>query len=112
MRVCWRWRRWYWADTLRCEGDFDAAGGGWGFGDARALATLVYAGSDAAAHLDLARATIEGSRGGATTFDGMLIVRLIDADAAALRRQVARVSGALRAAVFGLSPVLPTVFHC
>lgn len=102
-----------WADTLRCEGDFEAEGRKpFGFGNARAIATLVYAGSDAALHLELARALVERPGGGATTFDDLLIVRMIHADPDTLRKQVAHVAGRLRAAIFGTSPAMPAVFHC
>lgn len=112
----WRIRRdgrLIWADTLRCKGDFEAERRKpFGFGDARAIAALVYVGSDAASHLDLARAHIEAPGAGATSFDDMLILRMIHADPDALRKQVSRVAGALRAEIFGLSPSMPTVFHC
>lgn len=112
----WRIRRdgrLVWADTLRCEGDFAAEGRApYGFGDAQAVATLVYIGAGAARHLDLARTLAEAPGGGATGFDDMLIVRMLHADAQTLRREVMRVAGVLRAAIFGLSPTMPAICCC
>ncbi|MET0270387.1 MAG: urease accessory protein UreD [Sphingomonas sp.] len=112
----WRIRRegrLIWVDALRLDGDVAAAmAAPFAFGDARSTATIVYVGADAATHLDVARALIGDVRGGATSFDGMLIVRLLAADAAALRRAVARIAGGLRHAIAGYAPRLPAVWHC
>ncbi|MBH1999861.1 MAG: urease accessory protein UreD [Sphingomonadaceae bacterium] len=112
----WRIRRGgrlVWADALHVEGDFMATGRApFGFGDARAVATLVYAGTDAADYLDLARTLVEAPRGGATSFDGLLILRLTNGDPHALRKDVMRAAGVLRAAIFGLSPTMPTICYC
>lgn len=112
----WRIRRngeLIWADTLRCEGAFESAGRApFGFGDAQAVATLVYVGVGAALHLDLARELAAPSGGGATAFDDMLIVRMLHADPQLLRREVMRAAGVLRAAIFGLSPAMPAICCC
>jgi len=112
----WRIRRdgrLVWADALHAAGDFQAlARRPFGFGDARALATLLYAGADAEDHLPLARDLTPGDTAGATSFDGLLILRFLDSDAAGLRAAVVRAAGALRAATLGLSPTLPAVWHC
>lgn len=112
----WRVRRdgvLVWADALHIAGAFDDLGGApFGMGDATALATLIYAGPDAEAQLELARGLVEPPGGGATALDGLLIVRLIDADPARLRREVMRVAGVLRAAIFGLSPTMPAICYC
>lgn len=112
----WRIRRGgrlVWADTLHVEGDFAAQGRApFGFGDATAIATLVYAGPDAGAYLDLARSLFDGPGAGATSFDGLLILRLTAADPQALRQDVMRAAGILRAAIFGLSPTMPTICYC
>lgn len=112
----WRIRRegrLIWVDTLRLEGDIAAAmAAPFAFGDARSTATIVYVGADAAQHLDLARALIGEQRGGATSFDGMLIVRLLGADGAKLRLAVMRVAAGLRAAIGGFAPRLPAVWRC
>ncbi|MCI4588709.1 urease accessory protein UreD [Sphingobium sp. BYY-5] len=112
----WRIRRdgrLVWADTLHVEGDFAAQGRApFGFGEATAIATLVYAGPDAGDYLDLARSLFEGPGSGATSFDGLLILRLTSADPQALRKDVMRAAGVLRAAIFGLSPTMPTICYC
>jgi urease accessory protein len=112
----WRIRRdgrLIWADGLHIDGDFAAtADGPFGFDGARAFATILYAGADAQAHLDLARALTQGPNSGATSFDGLLILRFLNADAAALRKAVIRAAGALRAATLGLPHTLPAVWHC
>lgn len=112
----WRIRRGgrlVWADALHVEGDFASQGRApFGFGDASAIATLVYAGPDAADYLDLARTLVEAPTGGATSFDGLLILRLTRNDAQALRKDVMRAAGILRAAIFGLSPSMPTICYC
>jgi urease accessory protein len=110
----WRIRRGgalIWADALRHRGSLDRALP-YGFGDAGALATLVYAGPEAEAQLELARGLVEPALGGATAFDGMLIVRMLAPDATLLRREVMRIAGVLRAAIFGLSPSMPAICHC
>ncbi|MGI4876137.1 MAG: urease accessory protein UreD [Janthinobacterium lividum] len=110
----WRIRRagrLIWADALRLDGSGQAALP-FGFGDALATATIVYAGADAGEHIGEARRLVGGDRGGATSFDGLLIVRLIAADAAALRRGVVRIAAGLRAAILNLTPRLPAVWTC
>lgn len=109
----WRAGRLLWADALHIAGDFAAiADAPFGFGGARAIATLAYAGPDAACHLDLARDLAGAPDGGATCLDGLLILRLIDRDARALRDRVIRAAAALRAATLGLPPRLPAVWYC
>lgn len=112
----WRIRRdgrLVWADALHVAGDFGSAGRApFGFGEAVAVATLVYAGPDAAQHLDLARHLSEPPTGGATSFDDLLILRMTRDDPQALRRDVMRAAGVLRAAIFGLSPSMPTIVNC
>ncbi|PCD02096.1 Urease accessory protein UreD [Sphingomonas spermidinifaciens] len=110
----WRIRRGgalVWADALRIEGALDRTQP-YGLGDAGALATLVYAGPEAEAQLDLARGLAEPALGGATAFDGLLVIRMLGPDATRLRREVMRIAGVLRAAIFGLSPSMPAICHC
>lgn len=109
----WRDGRLVWADGLHLSGDIEGlAALPWGLGDATALATLVYAGPDALSFLPLARELTEGETSGATLVNGILLLRLLAADAAALRVQVAKALCALRAAAFGLPPRLPAVWTC
>lgn len=127
----WRIRRdgrLVWADALHMDGaeDANAAPPGdvaegacaalaalpFGFGEARAMATLLYAGPDAAAHLDLARSLAPAPLGGATCFEDLLILRLIDRDGLALRTAVTRAIMALRAAALGAPSRLPALWTC
>ncbi|WP_426163416.1 urease accessory protein UreD [Sandarakinorhabdus sp. DWP1-3-1] len=112
----WRIRRdgrLVWVDALRLEGDIAAQmAAPFGFGDACSSATLLYVGTDAEAHLELARILVAGCEGGATSFDGLLVVRLLSADAAALRRTVMRLVAGLRAAAGGYAAAMPNVWHC
>lgn len=101
-----------WVDALHLEGDIAAQmAAPFGFGDACSTATILYAGADAADHLDAVRALITDAMGGATSFDGLLIVRLLGADAAALRRAVMRITAGLRA-LAGFAAAMPNVWHC
>ncbi len=112
----WRIRRdgrLVWVDALRLDGDIAVQmAAPFAFGAACSAATLVYVGADAAEHLALARTLIDGCDGGATSFDGLLIVRLLAADAAALRRTVMRLAAGLRAAAGGFADAMPNVWHC
>lgn len=109
------WRIWrsdelIWADALHIDGNFaEIAAHPFCLGSARALATLAYAGVDAADHLPLAR---ELADGGATCFEGLLVMRMIDADPRLLRNRVMRAASALRAATLGLPDRLPAVWYC
>ena len=112
------WRIWrdgalIWADALHIDGDFPAL---WSapfrLGGARALATLVYAGQDAAEHLELARTLAPAPSGGATCLDRLLILRFLHADPRTLRDQVVRAAEALRAVTLGLPERLPAVWYC
>ncbi|WP_245586113.1 urease accessory protein UreD [Solimonas soli] len=112
----WRIRRdgrLIWADALHLAGDVAAARAApFGFGDAGACATLLYAGDDAEAQLPLARALLADHPGAATAFGGLLIARLLAADAAALRRSLIHLAGGLRQGIAGLPARLPRVWYC
>lgn len=109
-----RWRirrggRLVFADTFRVEGATRellagrATGGG-----ARAFATVVLAAPDAEARLDDVREVAEagGSVAGASAFDGLLVARLANADARALRGDLAKLIVHIRRAD------LPRVWSC
>jgi urease accessory protein len=112
----WRVRfggRLVWADTLGLAGDVAAQlGAPAGFAGAAALATAVYVGADAAAHLALARALAEGGdcRGGATLLGPVLVARFLDARAEIVRAALARYVAGLRHAAAGLPAVLPRLW--
>lgn len=117
----WRIRRdgrLLWADALRLDGNVaELMARPFGCGEAQACASLVYAGPDAETRLAAARALIgkeaDGdTRLGATSFDGLLIVRLLGRNAAVLRSKLVRLAGSLRAEIFGGPPRMPTVWTC
>ena len=80
-------------DTVRLRGEVRAR---LAAGRAGAVATILYAGPDAAAHLAPVREALTGAEGGASSWDGMLVARLIAPDGQALRCSVVAVLGALR----------------
>lgn len=112
----WRIRRdgrLIWADAMHLEGDIEQLGRArFSLGAARALLTMVYAGTDAASHLDLAREIVPQSLGGATVLDGLLIVRMMGEDPRVVRDTALTAASALRSAAFGLSPLLPSICYC
>ena len=114
----WRIRRGgrlVWADAMQLQGDVAALRARpFGFGTARACATLVYVGDDAAALLPPLRERLQGfaQRVAATSFDGLLIVRVLTEDAADMRTAVRVAAGALRALAAGLPERLPKVWDC
>lgn len=114
----WRIRRGgrlVWADALRLEGDIHSQRQApYGLGQARACATLVYAGSDAGALLEPLRTVLEpfGEGCGVTVLDEVLIARLLGEDAARLRLWVMRAAGFIRHSVTGLSDRMPRVWSC
>jgi urease accessory protein len=104
-----------WADAMRLQGDVAAQRAqAFGFGTARACATLVYVGDDAAALLSPLRERLQGfaERAAATAFDGLLIVRVLADDAADMRIAVRVAAAALRALAAGLPERLPKVWDC
>ena len=90
-----------WVDRLGLSGDVAARLNGMGFGGACAMATAVYAGSEAGALLPAARAAAEAEGGGATVVNGILVVRLLGAQPGQVRDGLTRVIDRLRAAMFG-----------
>jgi urease accessory protein len=100
-----------WADAIRLSGDLAAARARpFGFGNAAGYATLVAAGPGVAGQLETARAIAAGSgaaQAGATVVGGILLLRLMDADGAALRRAVAVAAIVLRQRLFGRPARLP-----
>lgn len=123
----WRIRRdghLIWADALHLYAPARLAP--FGFGTAVACSTLVYVGDDANARLagvrwvlDEHRAiavsggpAVSGVSGGATAFDGLLLVRLLATDAAELRVLAMALASHLREAATGLPPRVPRVWHC
>lgn len=114
----WRIRRagrLIWADALHLAGDLRRLRGApFGLGSRVACCTVLYVGPDAAAHRELARRCLGagGLPGGATAFQGLLLIRLMADDALQLKGVLTDLLGALRAAAAGLPPGLPRVWHC
>lgn len=114
----WRIRRngrLLWADALHLQGDVAAQRTQpFGFGNANAAATLLYAGDDAAQYLDAVRGLIgdDADLAAATCMEGLLIVRFLSSDATRLRPVLMRIAGGLRHLATGLRPHLPRVWSC
>lgn len=112
------WRiRWggrlIWADALHLSGDAaQEMARPFAFGGALSLATIAYVGADARQHLDLARTLIGPARGGATTFENLLVARILGADATVVRDGVMRVIAGLRAAALGFAEQAPLLWRC
>lgn len=113
-RLADRWRlrrggRLVFADMFRLDGDAQTilAGAATGAG-ARAFATLVWAAPGVEARIDHVRAGLEGVSGeaGASAFDGLVMVRLANGSAQALRADVVRLSMHIREAE------MPRVWSC
>lgn len=105
------------ADALHLDGDIAAAcAAPFAFGHATACATLIYAAADAPALLEPVRTHAAADASPpivhATLREEVLIVRLLAADPAALRRAVVDVAGTIRSLAAGLPPRLPRVWYC
>src|SRR5262249_32710171 len=93
-----------WADALSLADEGTSAlGETLAFAGARALATALYAGPDAADHLPLARklTAAAGCRAGATLVNGTLLARFLAEDPAMLRSDLVAYVSALRHAAAG-----------
>jgi urease accessory protein len=103
-----------WRDVFRLAGDFaDALDAPAGLAGARAVTTFAYVGADAPERLDLARELLDPApvRTGATVVNGILVARLLGEDPLALRSAFALFWARFRAAVAGLPPVMPRLWH-
>jgi urease accessory protein len=109
-----RWRirrggRLVFADTFRVEGAARTllAGAATG-GGARAFATVVFVDRDAETRLDEVRALLAtgSSAGGASAFDGLLVIRLAHGEPARLKAELSRLLVLIRRAE------LPRVWSC
>lgn len=100
-----------WADALEIE---DGAPDVAGLGGANALAMALYAGADAAVHLDPIREALpetgDSLRCGATVIGELLLVRLLG-EAKAVRKELVATLQRLRAQALGLPARLPRVWH-
>ena len=105
-----------WADALRLEDDMAGVLAEPAcFDGATAYATVVHAGDDAAARLDLARSLLgrneAGLRAGVTVVNGVLVARWLGRDAETLRRAFGDFWAAFRAAAGGRRDTLPRLWH-
>jgi urease accessory protein len=103
-----------WTDRLRLEGAYAGTlAAAAGLGGAAAVATIVYAAADAPDWVDAARDLVaaEGVHAGFSAVNGLLQGRLLAADPLALRRAFTLFWARFRAAVAGLPPVLPRLWH-
>ncbi len=114
-----RWRvdragRPLWRDGLLVEGGSNALAAAAGFGGARALATIVYAGPNAADLVEPLRALLDaaGHFSGASLVHGLLIARLLGDDAGPLKRGLSNIIGAFRAQALGRPAAAPRVWLC
>ncbi len=118
MHDSWRVRRGtrlVWADAQRLEDDITMARGRpFGFGTAVACSTLVYVGVDAARLLETTRDQLRQSdlSAAATSFDGLLLVRVLSEDAVKARSVVMNLIAHLRSSAAGLPASVPRVWHC
>jgi urease accessory protein len=108
-----RWRvrrggRLVWADALRLDDPAAAAAGRFALGGANAVATVLLAAPDAAAHRDLAR---DVSAGGASLVaPGLLLLRWLG-EAGAVRTALCAALPVLRAAAWGHPARLPRLWR-
>ena len=100
-----------WREGLRIEGGLFSLSSSLGFANARALATIFYAGANAAEVLGLARDVI-GPMGGATIVRGMLVVRMLGNEAGMLKQQLSEIISIIRAAALGRPAEVPRVWRC
>jgi urease accessory protein len=118
MHDSWRVRRGnrlIWVDAQRLEDDITAARGRpFGFGTAVACSTVVYVGVDAARLLETTRDQLRQSdlSAAATSFDGLLLVRVLSEDAAKARSAVRNLIAHLRSSAAGLPARVPRVWDC
>jgi urease accessory protein len=89
-------------DEIHARMQRAAVGGG-----AHVVATLVYVASDAGDKLDAVREALGAAEAGASVWNGMMIVRVLGADSASVRRRVVAVLDVLREA-----RALPRVWLC
>lgn len=101
-----------WTDALHLDGDIAARLAHIAcFGGARAYATMIYVGADAAAMVEPLREHGLGPDGAATCIGPVLIARWLSPDPLALRRGFGRAWTFLRQQARGLPPVLPRIWH-
>ncbi len=119
LRDAWEVRqdgRMIWADALRMDGNFAAIRSAKaGLNGARALATLVFAGSGVTEYLEPARALQQacGDRvlASASCVNGVLVMRWLAVEPQALRAALGKFWAAFRHQAAGLPATLPRIWH-
>jgi urease accessory protein len=104
-----------WVDALHLDGDLKRLRTApFGFGTSVACATVVYVGADASQQLGEARRLLSGCAlpCGATSLDGIMLVRIMADDASELRATVMNLIAGIRQAAASLPARLPRVWHC
>lgn len=101
-----------WADALHLDDDIAAAmAAPAGFADARAAATLVYAGDDARTRLEFIREIVVPSGGAASCLGGLVVARWLSAVPHELRAAFGQAWATLRAELGGRKALLPRIWH-
>jgi urease accessory protein len=101
-----------WADALHLDGDIGGVLADPScFAGARAYATMLYAGADAADLLEPLREQGLDAGGAATCIGPLLIARWLSVDPVAVRRGFGTAWSFLRQQARGLPPVLPRIWH-
>ena len=104
-----------WADALHLDGDIQRLRAmPFGFGTSAACSTILYAGADAPQQLVEALRLLRDCAlpCGATTLDGIMLVRIMADDASELRAAVMELIAGIRQAAASLPARLPRVWHC
>jgi len=104
-----------WADALHLDGDIQRLRAmPFGFGTSVACSTILYAGADAPQQLATARRLLSDCAlsCGATSLDGIMLVRIMADDASELRAAVMKLIAGIRQAAASLPAQLPRVWHC
>jgi urease accessory protein len=110
-----------WADALHLDGAPHPDGNiqrlramPFGFGTSVACSTILYAGADAPQQLAEARRLLSDCplSCGATSLDGIMLVRIMADDASELRAAVMKLIAGIRQAAASLPAQLPRVWHC
>jgi urease accessory protein len=104
-----------WADALHLDGDIQRLRAmPFGFGTSAACSTILYAGADAPQQLVEVRRLLSDCAlsCGATSLDGIMLVRIMADDASELRAAVMKLIAGIRQAAASLPAQLPRVWHC
>jgi urease accessory protein len=104
-----------WADALHLDGDLKRLRAApFGFGKSVACATIAYVGADASQQIGEARRLMSECAlpCGATSLDGIMLVRIMADDASELRAAVMKLIAGIRLAAASLPARLPRVWHC